>query len=101
MVQQELGKGTVSQVSYLGALGRELPNFLDLNLDPTTIQNVTIQLVATGGNLGPAAKAGTSFVVPTYTKYGNTAVFGPVATAYQSITEVASNVNSSYNAFVA
>jgi hypothetical protein len=101
MVQQELGKGTVFQVSYLGALGRELPNFLDLNLDPTTVENVTIQLQATGGNLGPAAKLGQSFVVPTYTKYGNVALFGPQATSYQSITEVASNVNSSYNAFVA
>jgi hypothetical protein len=101
MVQQELGRGTVFQVSYLGALGRELPNFLDLNLDPTTVENVTIKLVATGGNLGPAAKAGTSFVVPTYTKYGNVALFGPQATSYQVISQLTSNVNSSYNAFVA
>jgi hypothetical protein len=101
MVQQEIGRGTVFQVSYLGALGRELPNFLDLNLDPTTVENVTISLVAAGGNLGPAAKLGTQFVVPTYTKYGNVALFGPQATAYQSISELTSNVNSSYNAFVA
>ena len=101
MVQQELGRGTVFQVSYLGALGRELPNFLDLNLDPTTVQNVTIKLVPTGGNLGPAAKLGTQFVVPTYTKYGNVALFGPQATSYQSISQLTSNVNSSYNAFVA
>ena len=102
IVQQQLGRGTVFQVSYLGALGRELPNFLDLNLDPTTVENVTITLQpATGGNLGPAAKAGTKFVVPTYTKYGNVALFGPQATAYQSISELTSNVNSSYNAFVA
>jgi hypothetical protein len=101
MVQQELGRGTVFQVSYLGALGRELPNFLDLNLDPTTVENVTIKLVAAGGNLGPAAKAGTSFVVPTYTKYGNVALFGPQATSYQAISELTSNVNSTYNAFVA
>jgi hypothetical protein len=101
MVQQELGRGTVFQVSYLGALGRELPNFLDLNLDPTTVENVTISLVATGGNLGPAAKLGTKFVVPTYTKYGNVALFGSQATSYQSISQLTSNVNSSYNAFVA
>jgi hypothetical protein len=103
MVQQELGRGTVFQISYLGALGRELPNFLDLNLDPTTVENVTITLApATGSTaLGPAAKLGTSFVVPTYTKYGNVALFGPQATSYQSISELTSNVNSSYNAFVA
>jgi hypothetical protein len=101
MVQQELGKGTVFQVSYLGALGRELPNFLDLNLDPTTVQDVTIKLQPTGGNYGPAAKLGTTFVVPTYTKYGNVALFGPQATSYQAISQLTSNVNSSYNAFVA
>ena len=103
MVQQQLGRGTVFQVSYLGALGRELPNFLDLNLDPTTVQNYTITLVPpTGGTaLGPAGKLGTSFVVPTFTKYGNVALFGPQATSYQAITQVTSNVNSSYNAFVA
>jgi hypothetical protein len=34
-VQHSLGKGTFASVSYLGALGRELPNFLDVNLNPT------------------------------------------------------------------
>jgi hypothetical protein len=104
VVQQQVGRGTVFSLSYLGALGRELPNFLDLNLDPTTMVNETITLApyTTGGtNLGPAAKLQTTpFVVPTYTKYGNTALFGSVATSYQSITEVTSNINSNYNAFV-
>jgi hypothetical protein len=104
MVQQEIGRGTVFQVSYLGAIGHELPNFLDLNLNPTT-ENVTITLHdpsgGTTGNLGPAAKLGTSFVVPTYTGYGNTALFGTAAANFQAITEVTSNINSSYNAFVA
>jgi hypothetical protein len=36
MVQHSLGKGTYVQASYLGALGRELPNYLNLNLNPTT-----------------------------------------------------------------
>jgi hypothetical protein len=97
VVQQQIAKGTTFSVSYLGALGRELPNFLDLNLDPTTMENVTIQIL--GG--GPAAKLGSSVVVPTYTKYGNAAIFGTAATKYQAITQMTSNVNSSYNAFVA
>jgi hypothetical protein len=103
IVQQQLGRGTVLSVSYLGALGRELPNFLDLNLDPTTVVDQTITLEpssSTTTSLGPAAKLGTTFVVPTYTKYGNTALFGPVATSYQSITQVTSNINSSYDALV-
>jgi hypothetical protein len=29
-------------LSYLGGLGRELPNFLDLNLNPASVENVTI-----------------------------------------------------------
>ena len=103
IIQQQLGKGTVFSASYLGALGRELPNFINLNLDPTTVVNDTITLVAGGGSFGPAAtKLGTTtFNVPTYTKYGNTALFGPQAVNFQNITEVVSNINSSYNAFVA
>jgi hypothetical protein len=98
-VQQQLGRGTVFSVSYLGALGRELPNFLDLNLDPTTVTPVTITVSDSTGK-GPLPN-GAKYVVPTYTKYGNTALFGSVATQYQSITEVVSNVTSNYNAVVA
>jgi hypothetical protein len=102
ILQQQVGRGTVFSVSYLGALGRELPNFLDVNLDPTTEVTETIKLVAgPNGSLGPAAKLGTTFQVPTFTKYGNTALFGSVATNFQNITEMTSNVNSNYNAFVA
>ncbi len=43
MVQHSLGKGTYIQGSYLGALGRELPNYLNLNLNPaTTLESITI-----------------------------------------------------------
>src|ERR1700677_3951417 len=98
-VQQQLGKGTVFQVSYLGALGRELPNFLDLNLDPTTVTPVTITVSDSTGK-GPLPN-GAKYVVPPYTKYGTSALFGSVATQYQSITEVVSNVTSNYNAVVA
>jgi hypothetical protein len=98
-VQQQLGRGTVLSISYLGALGRELPNFLDLNLNPATVKNVTITVADSTGK-GPLAN-GSSFTVPTYTSYGNTALFGSVASNFQTITEFTSNVNSSYNGFVA
>jgi hypothetical protein len=111
MVQQEIGRGTVFQISYLGALGRELPNFLDLNLDPTTVQNVNVTLQSYSNNgqyagkCGPLGACGTAFAVPTYTKYGNASIFPSngtfAATQYQSITQVTSNVNSNYHAFVA
>jgi hypothetical protein len=97
MVQHSLGHGTYIQGSYLGALGRELPNSLNLNLLPTTT-NVTITVSDTSG-LGPLP-SGSTYVVPTYTSYGNTALFGANAANFQAIDEFISNVNSNYNAMV-
>jgi outer membrane receptor protein involved in Fe transport len=94
VIQQELGRGNIFQISYLGSLGRELPNLLDLNLDPTTMANVAITIVDTTGK---SPLSGT-ITVPTFTQYGNTALFGPSAVNFQNITELISNVNSSYNA---
>jgi Carboxypeptidase regulatory-like domain/TonB-dependent Receptor Plug Domain len=97
-VQQEIGRGTVFALSYLGALGRELPNFLNLNLNPTTTNtNITI---ADPTGKGPLP-VGSVYSVPTYTSYGNTNLFGTAASHFQSITEFTSNINSSYNGFVA
>jgi hypothetical protein len=93
-VQQALGHGTVFQVSYLGALGRELPNVLDVNLNPNTIQNVAITIV---DSTGKSPLTGT-ITVPTFTSYGNTALLGASAVNFQSISELISNVNSNYNA---
>ena len=95
LLQQNMGKGTVFNLSYLASQGRELPNFLDLNLNPAT----SLATVTFTGN-GPIPN-GTKVQVPTYTSYGNTALFGANAAAFQSITEIVSNINSSYNAFVA
>ena len=96
--QHQMTRGTAVQLSYLGALGRELPNFLDLNLNPATIKDVTITVSDSAG-AGPIPN-GTQFVVPTYTSYGNTALFGPAAANFSTITEYVSNINSSYNAMV-
>jgi hypothetical protein len=97
--QQSLGKNTYFAASYLGSLGRELPNFLDVNLNPaTTPITVTISDASGKGPLGPS---GTTYTVPQYTGYGNTALFGSVANNFQVITEMVSNVNSNYNGFVA
>jgi outer membrane receptor protein involved in Fe transport len=98
-VQQAIGKGTYVQLSYLGALGRELPNFLNLNLDPTTVTTETVTVEDLTGN-GPLGATGKVLQIPTYTAYGNKALFGANAANFQNITEVISNVNSSYNAMV-
>jgi outer membrane receptor protein involved in Fe transport len=98
-IQRDLGKGTFFAVSYLGSIGRFLPNFLDVNLNPTTGPlTVTVSDASGKGPLGPN---GTTYQVPQYTGYGNTALFGSVATNFQVITEMISNINSNYNALVA
>ncbi|MGD0481973.1 MAG: TonB-dependent receptor [Terracidiphilus sp.] len=97
-VQQDLGHGTIFSLNYLAAQGRELPNFLDVNLDPTTEINATISVIDTTGK-GPLP-AGTNYTVPTYTKYGNAALFGTSGASFQGIVDVLSDINSDYNAMV-
>jgi hypothetical protein len=100
-VQQQIGHGTVIQVAYLGALGRELPNFLNVNLNPATkLVNVTVAPASGTTNCGPLT-CGTVIPTPTYAGYGNTALLGTNATKFQSVTEYISNINSSYNALSA
>jgi hypothetical protein len=101
LLQQDLGKGTVFALSYLGGLGRRLPNFLNLNLDPTTVSTKTITVAGDPNGKGPLGATGTTMTVPVYTKYGNTALFGTGAGNFSSITQFVSNVNSNYNAMVA
>jgi len=97
-VQHQTAHGTAIQLSYLGSLGRELPNFLDLNLNPATVQNVTITVSDSTG-AGPLPN-GATYTVPTYTSYGNANLFGSAAANFTTITQVTSNVNSNYNAMV-
>ena len=98
-IQQAIGKGTFFAVSYLGSQGRLLPNFLNVNLNPTqTPINIT---VSDASNKGPLGTNGTVISnVGQYHSYGNTAMFGSVATKFQTISEMISNVNSNYNAMV-
>jgi len=96
-LQQALGGGTVVSLSYLGALGRRLPNYLDVNLTGLTTETLTI---TDATNSGPLGAGGSSYTVPTYTALGNTALLGANAVNYSSITEMVSNVNSNYNAMV-
>ena len=95
ILQQEVGHGTIVSASYLGGLGRHLPNFLDVNLNPATTPTQFTISDTTG--LSPIPN-NTTINVPVYTSYGNTALLGPAAANYQSITDFLSNINSSYNA---
>jgi len=100
ILQQELFKGNVLGISYLGGLGRHLPNFLDVNLNPSSLTNVSYTVVDNSANGSSPLSAGTVVTIPTYTAYGNTNLLGPAAANFTTITEYTSNINSSYNAMV-
>ena len=103
--QQELGFKHVLSVSYIGALGRELPNFINVNLDPTKTYNVAYTIAPTAGtnSCGPLA-CGTTYNVRTYAgRQCANATCGTsnnilLNTQFSSITESFSNINSAYHA---
>jgi hypothetical protein len=84
-IQQSLGWKTVLGIAYLGALGKQLPNFVDENIAPAT----TTKTYAFNG--GPLA--GDQWTVPVYTARINP--------AYNALTTITSNVTTSYNALSA
>ena len=117
-LQQAVGRGTIFQVSYMGALGRELPNALNINLNPnantSTIAgtcsatvtvgcpNGVVQSVITvsdASGLGPIPN-GKTFVVPTYSK-GASTTSNLLNPNFGAVNELVSNINSSYHALVA
>ncbi len=94
-LQQDLGWGTVLSVSYLGSLGRQLPNFTDVNVctgpsipAPSCTAPQTITYTVIGGGPLPAG----TFTQPLFTQRANP--------AFGSLTDVFSGTNSSYNAMV-
>ncbi len=108
-VQQDMGRSNVLSVQYLGALGRELPNYINTNLDPANAYNVTYNIVPNAtGSCGPTL-CGTI----TNRVYGGrkqTTASGTLSNVYNGtnvtpnvqfagITDVISNINSSYHAF--
>ena len=109
-VQQGVGHGSVFQLSYMGAMGRELPNALNINLNPNantvataaTAPNGVVQsviMVSDTTGKGPLAN-GTTFTVPTYSK-GASTTSNLLNPNYGAVNELMSNINSSYHAMVA
>jgi hypothetical protein len=93
-LQQEMPWKTYFSLSYMGALGRQLPNFLNINLNPATTYQTTLTVApkTTGGTCGPVA-CGTAITSTVYS--GNY-----VNSHYGYVTEIASNINSSYNGMI-
>jgi len=84
-VERDLGWKTALSVSYLGSLGRDLPDFVDQNISPTAAGTVTYNVGAGGPIAGPT--------------YTTTLFKGPRPNAsFGSMTDVFSGISSSYNA---
>jgi hypothetical protein len=105
-LQQDVGQNTVLSVSYLASLGRELTNFVNTNLVNTqapgnnssagngwTYVNYFVQPGSGSTSCGPLA-CGSTYTAKVYN-------FGYINPAFNAITDIVSNVNSSYNALVA
>jgi hypothetical protein len=84
-IEQNLGWGTSLSVSYLGSFGRQLPSFVDTNLNRPTA-SVTYRVL----NGGPLGAAGT-FTTPLFTGARPNANFG-------ATTDIFSGVISNYQA---
>ena len=82
---QRIAANTVLSVSYVGSQGRNLPIFIDQNLNPATSTNT---YVVSGGPLD-----GQRLTVPLYTTPRPNANFS-------QMTQITSGVNTSYNALV-
>ena len=97
-VQQELGLGTVLSVTYLGALGRELPNSLNLNINPAN--GYTANFTVTPGVNGSCGPIGCGTVLQEKV-YGQRAVgqtsAATINPAYGNIFTGVSNINSNYH----
>ncbi len=82
-IERQLGSNMVVSVTYLGSFGRELPDFIDTNLNPSS-STITYTVVP-GGPLKAA-----TYTTPLFTSRPN-AGFG-------AMTKIFSAVNSNYNA---
>lgn len=102
-LERNIGWGTVLSASYLGSLGRELPDFVDTNICTSTSQVTTTSSGAAGPNCSPLGAVtyqilnggplGSGTYTTTLFKQRLDARFG-------SLTDVFSGINSSYHALV-
>jgi hypothetical protein len=91
LIEQQMGWGTVFSLGYLSSLGRQLPGFLDQNLNPAAATQTTFTVApSASGRYGPLGA--TTYTTPVYgTKFNNN---------LGKITDIFSGVNSNYQAMV-
>jgi Carboxypeptidase regulatory-like domain/TonB dependent receptor len=96
-LEQDLGWNTVVSVSWLGTLGRRLPNFTDLNLNPPTTVSYTIVDASGKGPLPAGSVVTSKFYAKNTTP--NCASQRPNC-SFGSLTDIFSGVNSNYQGLV-
>jgi hypothetical protein len=84
ILERQIMKNTVVSVSYVGSLGRNLPTFIDMNLEPTGANRL---FLISGG-----PRNGETFSLPQYRR--------PAGQPNIAMTQIQSSVNSEYNALV-
>ncbi|HET9803400.1 MAG TPA: carboxypeptidase regulatory-like domain-containing protein, partial [Candidatus Acidoferrum sp.] len=85
-VERELWWKTTVSASYLGSFGRDLPDFVDTNIDPSSTSALPVTYsVGAGGVL-----AGPTYSTVRYTKRRNS--------AFGAMTDIFSGISSNYNA---
>ena len=94
-LEHDLGWNTVAKISYLGALGRDLPDFVDTNISPSST-NVTYTVCGARGSAAACANPGSgpiqasTLTVPIFTSRPNS--------SFGSMTDIFSGPTSNYNA---
>ncbi|MES2221987.1 MAG: carboxypeptidase regulatory-like domain-containing protein [Acidobacteriota bacterium] len=94
-LEQKIGWKTIISASFMTSQGRDLPNFIDTNIDNATVGQLTYTVDIPGPPLGKKSPLpqGGRYTTPLYTSVRPNHLYG-------NITELVSNVNSNYNAGV-
>ena len=94
-LEQKVGWKTIVSASFMSSQGRDLPNFIDTNIDNATVGQLNYTIDIPGPPLGKNSplSQGARYTTPLYTSVRPNYLYG-------NITELLSNVNSNYNAGV-
>ena len=101
--QQDLGFNNVLSITYLGALGKDLPNYLNVNLDPTKTYTYNYTLSpGSNGTCGPVACGPVTQKAYAYRQQtgATTSIYNNILInpTYSAVTDTLSNITSNYNA---
>jgi Carboxypeptidase regulatory-like domain/TonB dependent receptor len=88
--EHQLGWNTLFSASYLGTLGRSLPDFVDTNINTNITVSTTYKVVDTTSK--SKLPNGSTYTTPVYTTRLNS--------SYGSMTDIFSGISSSYNGLV-